>query len=102
MENYTETMNVITGTMKIASVKFVTWLEDNAWTAVWSEELKRRAYVNASENKILVHGSDYHFTKLIKEHGKDLDELYDMFVIDERKRLEKLNNLDVTDTVTQR
>jgi hypothetical protein len=56
-------------------VGFVTWMEDNAWTCVYSESLNKRAWVDASEHHILFHGSDYHYTKLIKEHGKSLEEL---------------------------
>ena len=81
----------ITDTVKMVAVNFATWLEDSDWTAVYSEELKKRAYVDSSKNKILVYGSDYHFTKLINEHGKTLDELYEMFILDERDRLKKEN-----------
>lgn len=79
--------NILTETTKMLAINFATWIEDNVWVSVYSEELERRAYVDASQNKILVNGSDYHFTTLIKEHGKSIDELYDLFLVDERKRL---------------
>ncbi len=64
---------------KVYSIKFVHWLEDNAWSCVWSEELKKRAWVDCSKHKVYVNGSDEHYTQLIKNHGKSLEELYDMF-----------------------
>lgn len=82
--------------MKMVATNFATWMEDNAWTAVYSEELKKRAWVDASKEKILLHGSDYHFTTLVKECGKSLDELYEMFLIDERRRLKTLNKAHVS------
>lgn len=83
--------NIFTDLMKMVATKFATWLEDNSWKTVYSEELKKTAYVNTSENKILIHGSDYHFTMMINEHGKTIDELYEMFLIDEKERLKKEN-----------
>jgi len=82
---------IIEALAKMASTKFATWLSDNSWTVVDSKELKRRAYVNASKNTIYLNGSDYHYTKLINEHGKTIEELYDIFVLDERERLKKEN-----------
>lgn len=80
---------MIIETMKMVAVNFATWLEDNYWIAVYSEELKIRAYVDGLKNDILVNGSDYHYTKLINEHGKKIEELYEMFLVDERERLKK-------------
>jgi hypothetical protein len=79
--------NIITDTMKMLAVNFATWLEDNAWTAVYSEKLKKRAYVDASEVKIYVHGSDEHYTHLVQNRSKSIEELYELFILDERKRL---------------
>ncbi|MFA7307602.1 MAG: hypothetical protein WC026_13120 [Hyphomicrobium sp.] len=77
-------------TAKTVAIEFATWMEDNAWTAVYSKELKKRAYVDASKNTVLLHGSDYHFTKLINENGKTIDELYELFWKDRQEHLESL------------
>lgn len=81
--------NIFTDLMKMVAVNFATWMEDNSWVVVYSEELKIRAYVDGLKNDVLVNGSDYHYTKLINEHGKTLEELYEMFLVDERERLKK-------------
>jgi hypothetical protein len=75
----------------MVATKFLTWINENKWIEISSKKLKKKAYVNASENVIYINGSDEHFTKLIKEKGKDVDQLYDMFIIDERERLAKVN-----------
>lgn len=65
--------------MKSKAINFVTYLEDNGWQCIYSEQLKKRAYVDSSKHSILVHGSDVHFTRLVQDHGKQLEELYDIF-----------------------
>ena len=77
IENIVEVMDEFS---KFSSIEFYEWMLDNNWQAVYSEELKKRAYVDAEKNPVLVHGSDYHFTMLIKEHGKTLEELYNLFL----------------------
>ncbi len=77
-------MEIFTGAIKMAAINFATWMEDNGWQCVYSKELKKRAYVDCG---VMKHGSDYHFTKIIKEHGKTLDELWELFVLHEQKRL---------------
>ena len=62
--------NILTNVLKMGAINFVTWMEENAWTAVWSDEMKKRAYVDASKE------------------CKTLDELWELFILDERGRLE--------------
>jgi len=63
--------NILTNVLKMGAINFVAWMEDNAWTAVWSDEMKKRAYVHA-----------------LKGCSKTLDELWELFIVDERGRLE--------------
>ncbi len=61
------------------AVGFAEWIEDNKWVVVYSEELNKRAYVDASKEKVLLHGSDYHYTTLVRERGKSLIELFQLY-----------------------
>ena len=79
--------NTFTERTKTVAIDFATWLEDNAWTAVWSDKLSIRAYVDASKYEILINGSDEHFTRLIKRDSKSLSELYEMFVSEMSKSI---------------
>jgi hypothetical protein len=79
--------DIITDIVKIGATKFATWMEDNAWTAVYSEKLQRRGYVDASEVKIYVHGSDEHYTHLVQNRSYTIEQLWEKFVEDERRRL---------------
>lgn len=63
-------------------VKFSTWIIDNGWECIYSEELSKRGWIDTSKHDVLTHGSDYHYTKLIKEHGKTTEELYELFKLD--------------------
>ena len=95
-------MDLLTETMKEAAIRFATWMEDNAWTCVWSQELHKRSYVDASRETILVNCSDFHYTTLVKEVGKTIDELWDLFVMDERVRLEKIKVSNANEPMKQK
>ena len=58
------------------SVEFAIYVT-NMYSKVLSKELRKYAYV--PHDLVLVNGSDYHFTKIINEHGKDIHELYSIF-----------------------
>lgn len=57
---------------------FAEWCEDN-YTKVYSDELKKSAWVNVREETVLAHGSDYHYTTLIKESGRTTDQLVEKY-----------------------
>lgn len=61
------------------AIGFADWLYDTGWRAVDSVELDKRAWVDSSKHDILINGSDYHFTKLIKDHGKSLEDVYQLY-----------------------
>lgn len=54
------------------------WTEKD-WTIVKSKELGTSAWINCKENDVMVHGSDYHYTKLIKEAGITTSQLIDRY-----------------------
>lgn len=60
-------------------IRFADWIQENGYTLVRSLELNKRAWVNCIENEVLVHGSDYHFTKLINEVGLTTKQLFTIF-----------------------
>ena len=59
--------------------EFEKWLCNTSWKEICSKELKTRAYIDTSIYDVYLHGSDFHFTTLIKAHGKTLSELYEQF-----------------------
>lgn len=69
---------IIIESNKTSSIDFTIWMNKN-YCEVDSVELKKSMWINMIENNVLTHGSDYHYTKLIKEHGKTIEELYDFF-----------------------
>lgn len=69
---------IIIESNKTSSIDFTIWMNKN-YCEVDSVELKKSMWINIIENNVLTHGSDYHYTKLIKEHGKTIEELYDLF-----------------------
>lgn len=81
--------NLVTELGKMVAVNFATWIEKNNWLPVSSESLQKKAYVDSGKHSILTFGSDLHYTELIKNHGKSLEELYDLFIEDEKKRLQE-------------
>ena len=60
-------------------VEFAEWIADN-FKRIKSIELNKSAWVNYKQNAILTHGSDYHFTILIKSVGLTTTELIDLFI----------------------
>ena len=72
--------------MNNKAIEFAEWIVKFNWHIVHSVELKKYAYVNARSTNILTHGSDYHYTRLIKEHGKTTAELYTLFLQDFTKQ----------------
>lgn len=60
-------------------IKFGEWINNSQWTSVYSKELDKSAWVDCSEQDVHVFGSDYHFTRLIKEYGHTTKELYKIF-----------------------
>jgi len=56
-------------------IAFAEWLCDTPWIKVHSDTLNKSAYVDAGFNNILINGSDYHFTELIKNHGKTIEQM---------------------------
>lgn len=67
----------IDGFKAAKSCEFAEWTERN-YSFVISK--KKSAWVNANENTIYTHGSEYHFDKLVNEHGKTINELYAEFL----------------------
>ena len=65
---------------------FVTWMEDNGWTCVYSELLSKRGWVDSSKHEILINGSDLHYKKLIQECSKSLDELTLMYAKEKERK----------------
>ena len=57
------------------AIKFAEWLREEGWVLVRANN-KEEAYVNSHLHTIYVHGSEYHFSKLITEHGKQIGELF--------------------------
>jgi hypothetical protein len=57
--------------------EFAEWVNKN-YDLVTSEELEKSAWVSLS-NGILIHGSDFHYTKLISEFGQTIEQLYEIF-----------------------
>lgn len=58
--------------------EFTKWFEER-YTLIESKKLKKCAYVDSITNDILIHGSDEHFTELIKNHGKTIEECYEIY-----------------------
>ena len=48
---------------------------NSKYTLVYSEKLNVAKWVH-TDNGVLVNGSDLHYTELIKNHGRFIDELY--------------------------
>ncbi len=67
------------------AVKFAEWLIES-YERVYSVELDKFAYVNCIENAILTHGNDYHFTKLINEHGETVQEAFAIYTQQKQSR----------------
>lgn len=61
------------------AVAFLDWVSESGWILVSSEELGKDAWVNCKEEEVMAHGSDYHYTTLIKECGKSTSDLYNLF-----------------------
>lgn len=70
--------------LQLLMVDCIQWTIDNGWTLVHSKELGKSAYVNAHDHAIYIHGSDYHYTALIKQFGKSPEEIYEMFAADRK------------------
>lgn len=64
--------------VKLKAILFAKWLQETGWTWVYSHLRLRGAYVNSKEHAILVNGSGLHYSVLVGDHGKSLDELYGM------------------------
>lgn len=66
-----------------SALTFGAWLIKKKYILIYSKELKKELYINASEHDVLINGSDYHYTKLIEQEGKILQEVYDKFMYEE-------------------
>lgn len=74
--------------LKTTAINFSKFVEEN-YKLVTSEELNKSALVNRKENDIYTFGSDYHFTKLVNEHGKTYEQVYELFLEKESARAVK-------------
>lgn len=70
------------------AISFAEWVE-NRYASIYSKELDKSMYVDCIENDVLIHGSDYHFTQLITDHGKTIDQLFDLFTTSNEGNNEK-------------
>ena len=61
------------------AVRFADWIEREDWKKVYSTEIEKDAWVNASEHKIYEHGSEDHFIKLITKYGFTTQQLFEQF-----------------------
>lgn len=59
-------------------INFGEWVGKN-YCEVSSEKLNKTMWVNYVENTVLVNGSDEHFTRLVNEHGKTIEEVFNEF-----------------------
>lgn len=58
------------------AVEFADWINNSGYCDVYSDELRRSAWVNSKEHSIYIHGSDHHRTELVHNHGETTKELY--------------------------
>ena len=56
----------------------IEWIDDT-YARVRSEELKKSAWVNCKEETVMLHGSDYHYTTLVKEKGITTEKLIEIY-----------------------
>lgn len=59
--------------------RFLDWVDNSGYCSVYSQELKTGAWVDSNEHPIYTHGSDFHLTNLVKNHGITTSELYTKF-----------------------
>lgn len=59
--------------------RFLDWVDNSGYCSVYSQELKTGAWVDSNEHPIYTHGSDFHLTNLVKNHGITTSELYAKF-----------------------
>lgn len=70
--------------MESDSIDFAEWIEKNNWQAIHSKvDFK---WVDAKIHTVYVNGSDYHFSKLYKNHAITTSELYLVFDDERRKK----------------
>lgn len=60
------------------AIKFADFVIENY--AKVKSQTGMTAYVNIKTNKVLVNGSPSYYTKLINEHGKSLETIYEYFI----------------------
>lgn len=65
---------------RVQSIAFAKWMYENIYREIYSQKLDRHAFVSAKKHEVFIHGSDYHYTHLIEEHGKALEEVYQEYL----------------------
>lgn len=79
--------NIFESIARISAIRFNGWLVDNNWIHVNSPKTKKSFFVNRFELNATGIGSNHYIEELIKGSSKTINELYDMFVLEERKNM---------------
>lgn len=79
--------NIFESVARISAIRFNGWIVDNNWVHVYSPQTKESFFVKKFELNATGIGSDHYIEILIKSSGKTINELYDLFVIEERKNM---------------
>lgn len=76
------------------AVRFAEWFAVN-YSLVHSERLDKKAWVNCNEHVIYIHGSDLHYTQLIENYGKKIEEIWQIYLKESRDEPSDLRETNI-------